>query len=131
MRKYKKARKLEEVVPAYLKGARVAEKRLKDLNAGKSRKVSEKEIEELLNGEERAMKTDQKALFEDAMRLPRKTRVKLAEKLLLSLDDEDSDLEESILEGAKLAHKRIQACLRGKEKTVSEEEIIAMLDEPR
>jgi hypothetical protein len=77
---------------------------------------------------ELAMTTDQKTLFEGALKLPRKMKVRLAEKLLTSLDDNELELEAAILEGAKLAHKRIQACLEGKEKAVSEEEILALLE---
>jgi hypothetical protein len=73
------------------------------------------------------MTINQKSLFEVALKLPPRIKLKLAEKLLTSLDDEP-ELEEAILEGAKLAHKRIQACLKGKEKTVSEEEILALLE---
>jgi hypothetical protein len=51
----------------------------------------------------------EKAVIEAALKLPRKSRAKIAEKLTLSLID-----EEVLVAGGKLAEARWQAYLRGK-----------------
>jgi hypothetical protein len=82
-------------------------------------------------------------VFQAALKLPKRTRAKLADRLLESLktnDAIDAAIEEAEknwqaykrgemkgrpveevfpdLDGARLAHKRIQACLEGKENSV-------------
>ena len=64
-------------------------------------------------------------VIESALKLPRNIRVQLAEQLIESLDD--PELNETLLQGARLAQQRIQACRSGKMKTVSEEEIQDLL----
>jgi len=53
-------------------------------------------------------KDDKKAVIEAALRLPRKHRQDLFDKLLMSLID-----SEVIRAGAELAHRRMQAYRRG------------------
>ena len=72
------------------------------------------------------MAMTQKDVLHNALKLPRKVRVKLAEQLIESL--EDAELGEVLAQGAREAHGRIKACRTGKMKTVSEEEIQAILE---
>ena len=69
------------------------------------------------------MTTVQKSLFDGALKLPRKMKVKLAEELITSLDDDDPELEEAILQGAKIADRRLRDMRLGKSRKVTEEEV--------
>lgn len=73
------------------------------------------------------MTTIQKDLIAKALKLPDKVKVRLAEKLIESLDDDE---KATLLEGAKLAEERIKASRNGQEETISEDEILALLDKP-
>ncbi len=59
-----------------------------------------------------------KAILEAALKLPTKTRARLAGQLLDSLGD--SAWEETILAGAKVAEKRLSALAKGKNKGIPE-----------
>ncbi len=64
----------------------------------------------------------EKKLIRNVLQLPRDMRIALAERLIESLD------ETEIKKGARLAHDRIKAAKAGKTNTVSEQEILDMLE---
>ena len=60
-----------------------------------------------------------KTILEAALKLPPKTRARLASQLLESLDE---PVWESFLAGAKMAEQRLRRLRAGKTKGISEEE---------
>lgn len=61
-----------------------------------------------------------KAILEAALKLPVRTRARLASKLLDSLDE--PIWEEAMIAGAKIAEKRLRNLRSGKTKGITEEE---------
>jgi len=66
-----------------------------------------------------------KIVLEAALKLPVKARRKIAKKLLESV--EAQELQESILEGAKIAEKRLSDLRIGKSRKVTAEEVEELL----
>jgi len=73
------------------------------------------------------MKTTEKSLIAQALKLPAPKRLRLAEKLIASLNDEEIE-GAALIAGAKLAEARLDACRRGEMDLHDEDEILRLLD---
>ena len=66
-----------------------------------------------------------KMILEEALKLPKRQRLKIAEELFESTVDPEESA--ALMDGAKRAHDRIKACRGGKMETHAEEDILDLL----
>jgi hypothetical protein len=105
-----------------------AERRIAAVAAGKEEVLPGDEVLAEIrrrSGANKAKGMTYQNVLMSALNLSLTGRRKLARKLFQSIEDEE--LQQAILDGAKLADRRIRASLRGKERTVSEKEIEELL----